>query len=895
MRNKGSGSRYTKNRISASAFFKIDYKNVKKIIQEVLKLIKETKNKDKDYYLKLGKLTTELMNIFGFKTIINNEINIEPILSLTQSSEKFAENLFKNGNQFDFESEKSKNRTLEDIVANVMYLSNQFAHHLEENFNEISSIKKLDSKPISGYFFNIKDECIDELLRLRDSGRPILIGKSVDNSVSSRVDNVYNFALPGYLQTFTVHGEQGKDDYSFDTSVDFIRFSTKKRTKIPFRLGSKDLENIKKQFEQGMLNNIIKKDNKKKFELFLKVQDRFQPKEKRNQRWKKNSNSLYTLKPSKMTINNVDRILKLDYQIQEDCAHKRPKKLVETMYSIIDGFNFWERLAEDENKKVFNYLSNIVDKGVPSDMIITKEQISEQFNPNRKQEVPELMANGMILADTILELIENSETSLNKKKYIRNTFSSVRNYFQEELIRSRNGERGKILIGKELSDSTDRNNDFRTILHICIPGYMGIFSTILPKKDMEPLKFGNDLIPFSNEEDRKRIHVTFPIKATDKQKEIFKALAKRKDLKLLEKARTRVDFFNNVDEIFESQNKKKAISKPTTLSGKSKIIKPKTKGDIKNSNREFLDEQNERIDNLIPRSIIKEINERSAYSLRDVYENKMKPIIKKELSEKGYPEGLIDSESNLVFLYMRMCKPLSTIRLLGKNNPSLTQAIKQSIDEYEIGFEVIDEYFKKDRGTKKLSGLRKAVSDRLKEEDFEKSFEDTKENRTRKQEEQEYEKAILPEDEQISIDGLSGEELIKLFKSFNDMLNGENAKKQNLASTIEKMEELKRCLESFFEKSQEAGEVLKKLEKIVNDLDGKNEDLQIDIGIVARLIEKYQEMTYYGDLSQKGRDAKLRMPEIDRAIKYLKAKEEKAENRWKKLQEIDEARRGEKR
>ena len=873
---KGFKKITSRHKISAKDYYRIDIKDVVEKIKNILNLVKESEIKDKEYYLRLGNSLTELMIAIGFETIIDNDIEKEPIISLIKSKADYVEELFKEGNQFDFISEKSKDRTLEDILANVMYLSNQLAHRFEENFNNNHLVQKIDNRPISNYFFDIKMKCLDELLRLNKLGKPILIRNFIDNRAKLSFENVYAIVLPGYLEAFSVHGEQ-RDNYSFDTSSDLERFTKRRVTMIPFHINSEDCKKIKQKYEEESVHN-----EENGIKLFLKIQDKFQKEENKNKnKNKKTNNEIFFINDSIIdSINNKD-IRNLQDIIQDEFNNRSPRKLLKPMFDLIDTFGFWEELIEYENNGIYNQLlkydNNNSDIGLVDDVLITRRQIENQFNPEREQELPELFANLIILSDTIINLMWKNRDKLSIKEIeyrsIANTVTLVRNHFQNELIKCRNNKRGKILIREEEIDL----NEKRKMLHAYIPGYMGLFSTILPKNNQrEFLKYGNDQIPFYNEDDEKKMHTIFPIKATEKQEDIFKKISDNNEMTIPNKTQSIEDSDTNNNSVLRERNPKKVINQPKTMTPEKKRNNKQLNDEIKNSNREFLKGENERLNNIIPRAVIKGITERTSYLLKDLYEKKMKAIIQQELYKKGYSKEQLDSESSKVFLYMRMCKTLSTIRLLGKANPSLANIIKQSVDEYETAFQVMNEYFKTDRRSKTLSGFKKVVEKKLKEKSERANNNILKEG-------------YIP----YKVNGeISKDELVIMFQQFIEQLTKAKAELEELNKKLANRKKYLEYLKGAGKRQENAEKTVLKQDKKIANLDKKIAYLNQSR---ANEVEKKQELQKkFERLSEEANDAKTKIPGVESEIRELKEQSDILEVNLAKFKEIERLIKGDK-
>ena len=149
--------------------------------------------------------------------------------------------------------------------------------------------------------------------------------------------------------------------------------------------------------------------------LFLKIQDKFQKEENKNKN-KKTNNEIYSINDSQIYSISNKEIRDLYDQIQDEFDHKSPRKLLKPMFDLVDKLGFWEKLIEYENNVIYNQLlkydNKNLDIGLADDVLITRRQIENQFNPEREQELPELFANLIILSDTIINLMWKNRDKL---------------------------------------------------------------------------------------------------------------------------------------------------------------------------------------------------------------------------------------------------------------------------------------------------------------------------------------------------------------------------------------------------------------------------------------------------------------------------------------------------
>lgn len=260
--------------ISQKTIDLIDYERIKTHIQSIRFMM--GLEKDKEYYLEIGNHLVEILKEFDFFYKMKNSLKNDGIYLCFKDKQKYTEigSFFKPGKQFDFTSESAKqDRNLEDIIVNVMYLSNKLAHILEEN-----EIPKLEGEidGICNFLFNTKHICIEELINLRREGRNIFIGYEVDERYSRRMRHLYYFALPNYMRVFSVHADNNYHN-DFDNIRSFNEFIKHNSigAPIPIRIEAQDYERLRVKSKKGTWENGVGEEAKSRIRTFLEVQKIF--------------------------------------------------------------------------------------------------------------------------------------------------------------------------------------------------------------------------------------------------------------------------------------------------------------------------------------------------------------------------------------------------------------------------------------------------------------------------------------------------------------------------------------------------------------------------------------------------------------------------------------------
>ena len=150
----------------------------------------------------------------------------------------------------------------------------------------------------------------------------------------------------------------------------------------------------------------------------------------------------------------------------------------------------------------------------------------------------------------------------------------------------------------------------------------------------------------------------------------------------------------------EAEDKKTSTGEEITIKPKDKKTNNKKENkqkDFTSENKKFLEAINANIGGIMTPEIMEGLLKRASYSFKDVYEDKLRRGILKELKKLGVSKEERNIESQKVFIYIRMVKNLSTVSAGTTNGKNLIELIENSVDEYEEGFEFLENHFKKDK------------------------------------------------------------------------------------------------------------------------------------------------------------------------------------------------------
>lgn len=153
-----------------------------------------------------------------------------------------------------FESARSRENT--DICANLMYISNSLAHRYSSAGED----------ELGNLFYLIKQRCMKILIEYQKQGKEVLIEKSLDEEGKT----LFNFALPGYFEPFSVH-----------TGDIEIEFDEKNNTMIYNQLGLKPLfplfltDENEKGIQRLLEEENIKPHLRKKYQWYKDTKEQF--------------------------------------------------------------------------------------------------------------------------------------------------------------------------------------------------------------------------------------------------------------------------------------------------------------------------------------------------------------------------------------------------------------------------------------------------------------------------------------------------------------------------------------------------------------------------------------------------------------------------------------------
>ena len=235
--------------------------------------------KKREYYLEIGRIIVDLLDILNYKSRMDLGYKIYNYLGAEKKYRSINRLFDDDDGQFNFCSDYAKkDRPLEDIIANIIFLANELAHTLSENeFVEQNDII-VDARST---LFDIKDNCLEDLIDLKNNGEKILIGYMFDNKKISK-SHTYFLALPGYFRVFSLHtGKKYKVDIDKDES--FKKFYDNRSTYIPIRIDPDDCEEIKNKSQKPTFGRSFPEDYQTIIRRFLDVQEYFKNYEKNQQ------------------------------------------------------------------------------------------------------------------------------------------------------------------------------------------------------------------------------------------------------------------------------------------------------------------------------------------------------------------------------------------------------------------------------------------------------------------------------------------------------------------------------------------------------------------------------------------------------------------------------------
>ncbi len=271
--------------------------------------------------------------------------------------------------QYDFE--KYPNRTRSELLANVMNLSNITAHIMTTNKFRWN-IRKENRNPdsIIRPLFNLKHNCIKELIKCKQKGEDIEINRQRIGS-----EEIYTITVPEYFEAFCVHGRCELDEEQLKQCEDPKYFLEGMKSTEPFKISPEKHMLLAYLYKN---KEIESKDMMQRIELYLKAQERFKEKAKKKEEEKTIEQKKYTGKETKIKENikneekNRQFIDKINQQLGqvfteeniEDFVKRAnysfenvyEKKLKKIIYEKLDNLEKSEENKKIEALKVFVYI-----------------------------------------------------------------------------------------------------------------------------------------------------------------------------------------------------------------------------------------------------------------------------------------------------------------------------------------------------------------------------------------------------------------------------------------------------------------------------------------------------------------------------------------------------------
>ncbi len=327
-------------------------------IEKQYQWMNEGQKLDRDDKIKYGVLGR-------MQEYLKNASNLE----IQENAEKILINEKDFSYQYDFE--EYPNRTRSELLANVMDLSNVTAHIIiTDEFKENIKNENKNIYRIIRPLFNLKDNCIKELIKCKQKGENIEINRTQIGS-----EETYTIIIPEYFEAFSVHGRCDLDEEQLKQCNDPKYFVDGMKSTLPFKITKEKHELLEYLYLNG---NIKSKDLMQRIELYLKTQERLKQKAQKKEEEKAVQGKEYTGKDTKIkeslqnkeknkefigainqklgqifTEENIDDFIQRANYSFENLYEKKLKNLI---YEKLDYIEVPEEKKEEEALKVFVYL-----------------------------------------------------------------------------------------------------------------------------------------------------------------------------------------------------------------------------------------------------------------------------------------------------------------------------------------------------------------------------------------------------------------------------------------------------------------------------------------------------------------------------------------------------------
>ncbi len=370
-------------------------------------------------------------------------------------------------------------------------------------------------------------------------------------------------------------------------------------------------------------------------------------------------------------------------------------KVKDVMFSLADiaanlGFFDYQK-ALKEQLEIYATMMKDSDK-------FSQEEIREMTFTNRDYEYQflnesltntEYLANTVFMANQMAHLLEKKKLKdgiKNEKSDIESfglilfkSFMRIKKHCIELLLNEKKkGENIKISCTKEnFQSNLNSDTNFKDVINIELPGYWQPFTihTNLDDYEDKDKKVIEDNCSFISQ----GLIYTFPLKISPKKHSL---LTKLNELNISR-------YNRNLDRIrwyLSSSVRKDIVKKDIKRPKVGEKRKYTGKGLTKSKNNEqFLEELQTKLGITLPENIKEGMLHRASYSFYEFME-KMSPIAKSKLNEKGIEEKDQEKELYKIFLHMRLTKSISAINKLPADSEQFKENIENSSDGYEATY-----------------------------------------------------------------------------------------------------------------------------------------------------------------------------------------------------------------
>lgn len=526
------------------------------------------------------------------------------------------------------------------------------------------------------------------------------------------------------------------------------------------------------------------------------------------------------------------------------------------LYNMIDILGGWDEIVDFMNygnkdvpkekrdgilstmERFLKYGKSVIYEGENAKKILlTKEQIKEQFQLTSDKGQIEMLANTMEIANTLLRILNNNREIINAKiesngiemSQLINLLVFIREESKNSLIEGKN-KKELLLIGKIFSNSS------KEILLFAIPGYFEPFTTLInDTRATKKVNGGYDDLYFIKQ-DGGLLNSSFPFKVNKEQREMLNYLYQNEENKELKSVSGRINWFEVTQSNFKIiENKRKIFSpKIDEKDDNKKLISEKPITKQVQENLDFWKKINEKIGSVFTEEFIQGLVNRASYSFENLYKRLETEIIE-NLKGLGIEQDNIDTEVSKVFLYIRITRQISAIGKGNIKNDEIKDIIKEAVKEYKEGFRLIIEKIQEEKDYKQIRKELKQYALSKKYEPVEKDILDGEETieETIDIEEKQSE-SIQPEKEEETL--TKEPKILGIIKRFNELNRERNKIKEELKKISERatakeseLQEIRIRRKGEEESLKKAEEDLEAAERIYKEAKGKVDQIRKNI------------------------------------------------------------------